>query len=82
MDNLEKQKQFFEDNLSKILEEYAGKVIVIPDSLDIHPFASLEEGYKFGVEHYGYGNFLLKDCTQEQPQVQIITPIITMVHAL
>lgn len=82
MDNLEKQKQFFEDNLSKILEEYTGKVIVIPDSLDIHPFASLEEGYKFGVEHYGYGNFLLKDCTQEQPQVQIITPIITMVHAL
>lgn len=82
MDNLEKQKLFFVENRSKILEEYAGKVIVIPDTLEIHPFASLEEGYKFGVEHYGYGNFLLKDCTQGQPQVQIITPIITMVHAL
>ena len=82
MSNLEKQKKFFDDNRSKILGEYCGKAVVISDSLEIHSFPSLEEGYRFGVEHYGYGNFLLKDCTQDPQQVHIVTPIITMVQPL
>lgn len=79
MENLEKQKRFFDDNRTKILSEYKGKAIVISGALEIHAFASLEEGYKFGVEHYGYGNFLLKDCSQDPQQVHIVTPIITVV---
>jgi hypothetical protein len=78
MSNLTKQIDFFEKNKSALVEKYNGKVIVISDSLDISPFPSLEEGYMFGVKNYGYGNFLLKECKKEQSQVQIITPIITL----
>lgn len=78
MSNITKQIDFFEKNKSALVEKYNGKVIVISDSLDISPFPSLEEGYMFGVQNYGYGNFLLKECEKEQSQVQIITPIITL----
>lgn len=82
MDNLIKQKQFFDDNKTRLLKEYGGKAVVISDNLDVYAFPTLEDGYKFGVEKYGYGNFLLKDCTQDPQQVHIITPIITMVQSL
>ncbi len=82
MSNIEKQQTFFTNNRAEILAKYKGKVIVISSALDIHSFNSLEEGYNFGVENYGYGNFLLKDCSLNPEQVHIITPIITMVQAL
>lgn len=81
MTQIDRQRQYFDAHKSQILGEYSGKVIVISDALDIYPFQSLEDGYKFGVEHFGYGNFLLKDCTQDPAQVQIISPVITLAQA-
>lgn len=78
MSKIQKQIDYFATHQQELLDRYSGKAIVIPDSLDVTSFNSLEEGYRYGVKTFGYGNFLLKDCSLRSPQVQIISPIITV----
>lgn len=78
MADVKKLIEYFEANKAKLLEEYADKVIVISESMDVQAFSTLEEGYRFGVSKYGYGNFLLKECRIDHNQVQIVSPIITI----
>lgn len=79
MDAIQKQNDFFESHKAELLEKYAGRVIVIPDSLIVEEYPTLEEGYKMGVQKHGYGNFLLKECSPQEAQVQIISPIVTVI---
>ena len=78
MTKIQKQSEYFNTHRQELMERYNGKAIVVPDSLQITSFDSLEDGYRYGVKEYGYGNFLLKDCKTPYPQVHIISPIITM----
>jgi len=78
MANLQKQQEYFEVHKDELLEKYDGKAILITESLEVYPFASLEEGYRFGVEKYGYGNFMLTECQRKGDEVQIVSPIITV----
>lgn len=79
MADIKKQIDFFEQHKNQLLNDYAGQVIVIPESLQVSSFKTLEDGYSFGVQNYGYGNFLLKDCGENVNNVKVISPIITKI---
>lgn len=78
MADLQKQRDFFESNQEELFKKYAGKAVLISEDFDTFSFDSLEEGYRYGVAHYGYGNFLLTECKRRAQDVQIISPIITI----
>lgn len=80
MSKIQKQIDFFASNRSALEKDYDGKVIVIPETLEVIPFDSFEDGYNYGVANYGYGNFLLRACHHGTTPVNIISPIITLVQ--
>lgn len=74
---IDRQLKYFQDNQKAFVEKYSGKFLVISEELKMDVFNSLESAYSYGVEHYGLGNFLLKDCNPNYVgKVQIISPTI------
>lgn len=79
MANLEQQIRFFEENISSLLKEYEGTIIVVSPDLKVDAFNTLGDAYTFGVEHYGLGNFLLRECRENiVNEVHFITPNIVI----
>ena len=79
MTYLTKQLRFFEENKQALLEEFGEKFIVVSSDLKVDAFASENDAYNFGCEHYGLGNFLLKDCHAScLDRVYVITPTIAL----
>ena len=79
MTYLTKQLRFFEENKQALLEEFGEKFIVVSSDLKVDAFASENDAYNFGCEHYGLGNFLLKDChASSLDRVYVITPTIAL----
>lgn len=76
---LEAQTQYFNENKAALLKKYAGKYIVISDSLDIGSFDDMDKAYFFGVENYGLGHFLMRECSSEATgRVHIISPTVVL----
>lgn len=73
---IQKQVHFFEENKDELLKKYRHKFIVVSPTLQVTPFETLSAGFNFGIKEYGYGNFLLNDCTVPHSQVHIISPSI------
>ena len=70
----------FASNIDVLMKKYEGKVIVMSEDMDVKSFDDLATGYQFGVSKYGYGNFLLKECTRQTVNaVHVINPIIAVV---
>ena len=79
MTNLTKQLRYFEDNKQSLLAKYGEMFVVVSSNLKVDAFASEYDAYNFGCEHYGLGNFLLKDChANSLEQVYVITPTISL----
>lgn len=79
MSAIDKQLEYFKQNKESILKQYPNKVLVISSELAISTFEDPETGFKFGIDNYGYGNFMLKDCRSViVNQVNIISPIFTI----
>lgn len=73
------QLSFFDNNKDDLLKKFLGMIIVISPELRVKAFKSLEKGFSYGVKKFGYGNFLLKDCTQESlDSVHSVSPIISV----
>lgn len=53
---LQKQYDFFRRNMSSLLEDYDGKYLVIPESLEVKAFDTISEAYKYGAKTYGLVN--------------------------
>ena len=71
---------YFETHFDDLLMEYDGKVLVISKSKKITPFDSFDEGCKFGLSEYGYGNYLIKKCSRSaHSMVYVVNPIISIV---
>lgn len=62
MATLEKHYVFYLNNEQKLLSEYNGLYLVIPDDLTVHAFKDKRDAYYFGEETYGLGHFLLQHC--------------------
>lgn len=60
MSGIENQLAYYNANKADINKNYAGKYIVIDDTLSINSFDTLSEAYNFGVSTVGLGNFMLK----------------------
>lgn len=73
MCQLQKQYEFFRQNMSSFIKDYEGKYLVISESLEVKVFDSIADAYSFGAKHYGLGNFLLQECNEEADKVQIIS---------
>ena len=79
MSNLNKQLRYFEENKDSLLEQYGDLFVVISNNLDIAAFDSEYEAYIYGRDHFGLGNFLLKDCSPHSlNQVYIVSPTIVV----
>lgn len=59
---LESQYNFYKAHEAELLSLYNGKHLVISESFQVFPFVSPKEGYKFGVQKFGAGKFLLHKC--------------------
>lgn len=66
---LESQYNFYKTHETELLNKYNGKHLVISDSFQVFPFVSPKEGYKFGVQRFGAGKFLLHKCVPGSLQV-------------
>lgn len=75
--NIKKQILYYNEHKDDLLKQYNHKYIVVSPELQVSSFDALSEGFTYGVENYGYGNFLLKDFTTPTQQVHIISPTIT-----
>lgn len=79
MGNIEKQLRYYKDNEESLLKEYEGTFVVISNNLEIDAFGTMKEAYDFGCEHYGLGNFLLRECRKKNTRkVNIVTPSVTV----
>lgn len=79
MDNIQAQLNYFQEHKEEIIKEYEGLYIVIAPDMTIDAFPSMINAYTFGIEKYGLGNFLLKECTRDSlKKVHIITPRIVL----
>jgi len=76
---IQKQVNYFGKHKAELLKQYQHKFIVISPELQISSFDTLSAGFDFGTKEYGYGNFLLNDCTMPQSRVHIISPSIVRV---
>lgn len=80
MNNIHNQLCFYKQNSKKISDDYKGKVIIIAPDMSIRDYITLEEAYSSGVKEYGYGNFLLKDFSNESLNtVNMVNPSITTI---
>ncbi len=79
MGNIEKQLQYYKDNEDALLKEYEGTFVVVSGDLKVDAFCTMKEAYDFGCEHYGLGNFLLKECKKRSVRnIKIITPSVVV----
>lgn len=79
MSNLKRQLRFFEKNKDAILKKYGEAFVVVSSDLEVKAFDSEYDAYVFGRDHYGLGNFLLKDCRAHSlNQVYIVSPTIAL----
>lgn len=79
MDKLIKQINYFEENISLLSKDYDGTIIVISNDLKVDAFNTLNEAYQYGIEHYGLGNFLMRECRESIiNEVHFITPNIVL----
>jgi hypothetical protein len=66
---LEKEYQFYKDNLPQLLKEYAGKYIVIKDQKVVGVYDSDQLAYEESVKKYELGTFLIKLCMPEKDEI-------------
>ena len=66
---LQKQYDFFKRNMSSLLEDYDGKYLVIPESLEVKAFDTISEAYVYGAKTYGLGKFLLQECNDNADNI-------------
>lgn len=64
MADLRKDYQYFLDNKKELVEKYGGMHIVISNCEAVMAFADENEAYRYGVEKYGLGNFIIQLCTE------------------
>ena len=71
---------YFNAHSEELLKEYDGKIIVLSKDKEVSAFNDFETGYSYGVSKYGYGNFLLKECSRTAMNaVHVINPIVTVI---
>lgn len=67
---LEKEYEYFKRNKDSLYEEYPNKYVLIVGESVIRAFGSMDEAYKYALEHYEPGQFLIDQCTGEiKPQI-------------
>lgn len=80
MTMIDKQIKFFDENIDRLLKDYEGSLLIISEDCKVDAFSNYEEAYTFGVENYGLGNFLMRECRnkKETRNVHIIMPQIVV----
>lgn len=72
---LDKQIKFYDEHIDSLLQDYEGSILVISEDCKVDAFSNYEEAYTFGVENYGLGNFLMRECRKKEScESHIITP--------
>lgn len=72
---LDKQIKFYDEHIYSLLQNYEGSILVISEDCKVDAFSNYEEAYIFGVENYGLGNFLMRECRKKEScESHIITP--------
>lgn len=71
---------YFDAHVDELLGKYEGKVVLISKDKEVSAFDDFKTGYDSGIKNYGYGNFLLKECSRVAINaVHVINPIVAIV---
>jgi hypothetical protein len=63
MKELEKEFKYYLDNQDEIVDKFNGKVLVIKDNKVEYDAENLYEAYKWGIDRYKLGTFLIQKCS-------------------
>ena len=66
MADLKKYYQYFLDNKNSLIQKYSNKYIVIVDSGVVNSFDDENEAYRYSVDKYGLGNFIIQLCSPNE----------------
>lgn len=64
--DLKKNYLYFLDNKKSLIKEYSNKHIVIVNCKVVNSFDDENEAYRYSVEKYGLGNFIIQLCSPNE----------------
>jgi len=64
---LQREYEVYLANKPRLLQEHAGKFVLIKDDKIIETFTSYEDALKFGLGKFGNVPFLIKQIIQDEP---------------
>lgn len=59
---LKGQYDYYVAHEKELLQQYLGKQLIISDGLQVFSFDTPKEAYRFGVQNFGAGHFMLHKC--------------------
>lgn len=71
MNNLDKNYQYFVDNLENLIKEYKGKFLVIHNQKIVGVYDNELEAYNDSSKKYGLGEFIIQKCVKEEDQTAV-----------
>lgn len=66
---LKSQYDYYVAHEKELLQQHIGKHIVISDNFQVFSFANPKEAYRFGVQNFGAGHFMLHKCVPDSLNV-------------
>lgn len=70
MNTIDKNYQYFHDNMAELLKQYKDKVLVIKDEKVVGVFNDEASAYTDSVSKYALGTFLIQKCIPEKEATQ------------
>ena len=66
MADLKINYQYFLDNKNHLIKEYCNKYVVIVDAKVVNSFDDENEAYRYSVNEYGLGKFIIQLCSPNE----------------
>jgi len=81
--SMDKNYQFFQENLASLLEQYPNKQILIKDEAVAGAYNTFDEAYQDATKRKGFplGSFLIQHCNEEGNAARIAWYNVTLREA-
>lgn len=67
---IDKEYQYYKNNLKEFLKQYKNKVLVIKDEALVGIYDDEESAYKDSVSKFKLGTFIIQRCIPEEETIQ------------
>lgn len=73
---LDRERQFFSENLQSWLSSYSGKFVLIKDASLIGAFDDMDRALEEGARRFGRQSYLIRPVVEQQEEIKI--PALTL----